>query len=113
MVLASLLVALVMGFCVSLGTTAYFTQVTYRYEPPLTPPEVQKLSELPPGQAGAILASRRVPYSKRQWLADALRETYFWKELLKRSVIPAMAIFLSCILVAMKFRRITSTTPPA
>jgi hypothetical protein len=98
-ILRSLAVALLGGLCVSFATTAVWTRVSYRYEPGLTQAEMQKLSELPPAQAEAELAGRRKPYSRGAWLMESLGQSYFWKYLAQRGIIPATGMFLACILV--------------
>lgn len=105
LILRSLVVAIFVGLCISLATTAIWTRVSYRYEPGLTQAEMQQLSQLTPTQAEAAVAGRRKPYSRREWLIDSLGEGYFWRYLAQRSVVPAIGIFFGCVFLGALTRR--------
>jgi hypothetical protein len=107
LILRSLVVAIIVGMCVSLATTAIGTRVSCRYEPGLTQSEMQQLSQLTPAQAEAAAAGRRKPYSRREWLIDSLGEGHFWRYLAQRSVVPAIGIFFGCVFVGALTRRDT------
>jgi hypothetical protein len=106
-ILRSLATAILVGFCISLATTVIGTRVTHRYEPGLSPAEMQHISELTGAQAKAFLAGREIPYSKREWLRDSLGEWYFWRYLAQRGLVPATGVFLACLFVGARARRDT------
>ena len=103
-ILLFLLVAILLGFCVSFLEAVMWTRVTYRYEPGISQVEFQQLSLMTHGQAEAFLAARRKPYSRKEWLRDSLSEGYFWKYLAEKSAIPAIAIFIACLIVGRRTR---------
>jgi hypothetical protein len=107
LILRSLATAILVGFCISLATTVIGTRVTHRYDPGLSPAEMQHISELTAAQAEVFLAGRQIPYSKREWLRDSLGEWYFWKYLAQRGVVPATGVFFACLFVGAFTRRDT------
>jgi hypothetical protein len=99
-----LLVAILLGFCVAFLETVMWTRVSYRYEPGISQVEFQQLSQMTHDQAEAFLAARRKPYSRKEWLRDSLSDGYFWKYLAEKSAIPAMGIFIACLIVGRRTR---------
>jgi hypothetical protein len=106
-ILKSLATAILVGFCISLATTVIGTRVTHRYEPGLSPAEMQHISELTAAQAHAFLAGGQIPYSRGEWLRDSLGEWYFWKYLAQGGVVPATGVFFACLFVGATARRDT------
>jgi hypothetical protein len=82
-----------------------WTHVTHRYEPPLTETEMQQWEQGSVSQLKAELAKREVPYTRIQWLADSIGHRFFWVNLAKSSVVPALGVFLACMWAGLLNRR--------
>jgi hypothetical protein len=104
-------VALLVGLCVSFAHYVLWTRVTFKYEPGLSLTEMNQLSQLPIAQAEAVLAGRRKPLGRTEWLASAIGQSNFWTDVAKGSVLPAIGIFFSCVFVGALTRRDTSRNP--
>ena len=95
--LVSLLLALVFGPVIAFGDSLAWVHVTHRYQPPISPEEFQRWEQGSVSQLKAEMAKREVPYTRTQMLADSVGHTFFWKNLAKSSLIPALGVFLACM----------------
>lgn len=97
--LTSLLLALVFGPLIAFVDSVARTRVTHRYASLISQAEMEQWERGSVSQFKAELAKREVPYTRTQWLADSVGHTFFWNNLAKSSVIPALGVFLACMCV--------------
>jgi hypothetical protein len=108
--LTSLLVALVFGSLTAFVDSIAWVRVSHRYEPPLSELEMRQWDKGSVTQLRAELEKRQVPYSRAQWLADSIRQRFFWTGLAKRSLVTILGIFFACVCVIWLNRRVSEAT---
>jgi hypothetical protein len=97
--LISLLLALIVGPLTALTETILWMHGAHKYNPPITEAEWQKLLQLPAAKLGFALAGREVRLTRMQWLRESVGYSYFWKGLVKSSLVPTVGVFCACICI--------------
>ena len=97
--LTSLVVALILGPLTGFLSFVTSTHVRYRYEPGISEAEMQQWDQGSVGHLKAELHKREVPYTKAQWLADSVGQSYFWMYVAKTSLLPTISLLIGCMCV--------------
>jgi hypothetical protein len=95
----SVVVALLLGSLV--GFVDYVASVhgASKYDPPITAEEGRQLGELPMDKAVAAMAARRRILTRREWVAESIGYSYFWRGVAKDSIVPILGVFIACVFV--------------
>jgi hypothetical protein len=102
----SLVVALLIGVLVGFVDYVAPFHGASKYDPPISEEEGRQLRDLPIAQAEAVLAARPKTFiTRRQWVSESIGYSYFWRGVAKKSIAPALGIFISCLAVAGLRRR--------
>lgn len=101
----ALILALLAGPLFTFVNEIIWTHGAVKYDPPISQSEIEQLKRLPMAEMETKLAQRRVSLSRKQWLADSVGYSYFWKGLAESSLIPAIGVFLACLALSFWERR--------
>lgn len=103
--LRALTIAIILGPLTTLVASAIFLHSARKYEPPLSQEELRKMDNLTVKEFEAALNVRAINLTRTQWLAESIHYPYFWKNLAKSTLVPALGIFLACICMGIVGRR--------
>jgi len=103
--LRCLAIALFAGTVIAFVNSVLWMHAGFRYEPPMTPAEYQRLSGLTVANVEALLRTRQVRVTRMQALADSISSSFFWKNLAKNSLVPSLGVFLACLGIVFLERR--------
>jgi hypothetical protein len=77
----ALILALLAGPMFTFVNEIIWTHGAVKYDPPISQSEIEQWKKLPMAEMETKLAQRRVSLSRKQWLADSVGYSYFWKGL--------------------------------
>jgi hypothetical protein len=97
--LTALIVAVLVGPLVAFVSTVASVRTTVKYEPGLTPAEMNAYNKRSVSELEAFLKSREVKFTAPSGLRESIGEGYFWKEIARKSIVPGIGIFFGCVLV--------------
>ena len=61
--------------------------------------EWRRLQELPVAKYAEALSARRKLVTRAQWIEDSVGHSYFWKGIVRHSLIPIVGVFIACVVV--------------
>ena len=101
----SLTAALLIGFLAGFADYVMSVHGVVKYDPPLTENEYRQIRDLPIEKAEAVLGPRTKRLSRARWMLESIGEPWFWWNVSKHSILPALAIFTGCFCVGVLLRR--------
>jgi hypothetical protein len=101
----SLAAALLIGFLVGFADYVASVHGVFKYDPPLTEAEYRQIRDLPIEKAEGELKPRTIELSRTRWIFESIVEPWFWWNVIKKSILPIVGIFIACLCVGVLLRR--------